>query len=51
MGMLYRKVRKTPESQLDAESRQLLETYNKTVNFIDLTTLDPIIQRYLQIYR
>lgn len=44
--MFYRKVRKTPESQLDAESKQLLETYNKTVNFIDLTSLKQMIDYY-----
>lgn len=43
MALLYSKVSKIPESERDAETRALIETYNTTVNFVDFATLKPIL--------
>lgn len=49
MGMLNKKVKKVDPEKLDSESKQMLETYNKKVDFIDFQTLEPIIARYQEI--
>ncbi|CAM4076963.1 hypothetical protein AT575_03460 [Streptococcus penaeicida] len=49
MGMLNKKVKKEDPEKLDSESKQLLETYNKKVDFIDIQTLEPLITRYQQL--
>ncbi len=44
MGMLYKKAVTLPEDKKTAEIKAMIETYNKIVDFVDLASLDPIIQ-------
>ncbi len=44
MGMLYKKAVTLPEVKRTAEIKAMIETYNKMVDFVDLTSLEPIIQ-------
>lgn len=44
MALLYRKCKSIPENEQTADVKALIETYNKQVDFIDFTTLDPIIE-------
>lgn len=44
MGMLYKKAAALPDEKKTAEVRAMIETYNKQVDFVDLQSLDPIIQ-------
>ena len=44
MGMLYKKAVTLPEDKKNAEVKAMIETYNKKVDFVDLTGLEPIIQ-------
>lgn len=44
MAMVYKKAAGLPEEKKNAEVRAMIETYNKQVDFVDLNSLDPIIQ-------
>ena len=44
MGMLYKKAVTLPEDKKTAEIKAMIETYNKKVDFVDLTCLEQIIQ-------
>ena len=39
MTLLYKKVKKTPESERNASAVGIIETYNKQVDFVDLDSL------------
>lgn len=43
MKMLYNKVKNLPKEKQTAEDREMIETYNKKVNFIDFSSLDKIV--------
>ena len=42
MSLLAKKVAKLPEEQQNAETRAMLETYGKQVDFVDFKTLQPL---------
>ena len=42
MSLLVKKVAKLPEEQQNAETKAMLETYGKQVDFVDFNTLQPI---------
>ena len=44
MSLLAKKVEKLPEEQQNAETRAMLETYGKQVDFVDFSTLENIIE-------
>ena len=44
MSLLRSKVSKIPESERNAEVRALLATYGKIVDFVDLKTLEPLVE-------
>ena len=44
MKMVYSKVKSIPEDMLKEEDKGFIETYNKTVNFVDFNSLEPIVQ-------
>ncbi len=44
MALLYNSVKRKPPESLDADARAMLETYGKKVDFVDLATLQPIIE-------
>ena len=41
--MVYKKAVDVPEEEKTAEIRAMIETYNKQVDFVDLKSLDPVI--------
>ncbi len=43
MNMVYKKALNVPEEEKTAEIRAMIETYNKQVDFVDLKTLDPVL--------
>ena len=43
MKMVYKKAVDVPEEEKTAEIRAMIETYNKQVDFVDLKSLDPVI--------
>lgn len=43
MSLLAKKVAKLPEEQQNAEMRAMLETYGKQVDFVDFSSLQPIV--------
>ena len=43
MNLVYKKALSVPEEEKTAEIRAMIETYNKQVDFVDLNSLDPII--------
>ena len=44
MGMLYKKASTLPEDRKTAEVKAMVETYNKQVDFVDLSSLETIIE-------
>ena len=44
MSMLLSKVKKLPESEQNAETRAMIETYGKQVDFVDFSMLKPIVK-------
>lgn len=42
MSLLYNKAKKLPEEKKNAEVRAMIETYNKKVDFVEFTALEPI---------
>ena len=44
MALLYRKAKGLPEEKKTAEVRAMIDTYGKRVDFVDLSSLDPIIR-------
>ena len=44
MALLYNSVKRKAPETLDADARAILETYGKKVDFVDLATLQPIIE-------
>ena len=42
LSMMYSKISKMPENELDAVSKVILATYGKKVDFVDFDTLKPI---------
>lgn len=45
MSLLVKKVAKLPEEQQNAETRAMLETYGKQVDFVDFSFLQPIVDK------
>ena len=45
MSLLAKKVAKLPEEQQNAETRVMLETYGKQVDFVDFSSLQPIVDK------
>lgn len=43
MNLVYKKALSVPEEEKTAEIRAMIETYNKQVDFVDLKSLDPVI--------
>lgn len=43
MGLLYRKAKRLNDDEKTAEVQAMIETYGKTVNFMDFNSLNPII--------
>jgi len=43
MKALYNKTKKLPIEKQNEETKALIETYNKKVNFVDFKTLNQII--------
>lgn len=43
MKLMYMKLKNIPEDKQDAETKGIIETYNKKVDFIDFTSLNEII--------
>ena len=48
MGLLYKKAISLPEEKKTAEVRAMIETYNKKVDFLDLTCLDGIYRECME---
>lgn len=44
MRLLYNKVKKIPVEEQDAETKAMIATYNKEVNFVDFDSLNEIIE-------
>ena len=44
MTLLYHSVKNQPEEQKTAETRAMIETFNKAVDFVDFRTLEPIVE-------
>lgn len=44
MSMLHAKVAKMPQESLNPEAQAMLDTYGKQVDFVDFSTLEPIIR-------
>ena len=44
MALLYGKAKGLPEEKKTAEVRAMIDTYGKRVDFVDLSSLDPIIR-------
>lgn len=44
MGLVYKKAKNLPEEKQSVEDKALIETYNKSVNFLDFSSLDEIIK-------
>lgn len=42
MTLLYNKAKNLPEEKKNAEVRAMIETYNKKVDFVELSALEPI---------
>ena len=42
MTLLYNKAKKLPEEKKTAEVHAMIETYNKKVDFVEFTALEPI---------
>ena len=42
MTLLYHSVKNLPEEQKTAETRAMIETFNKAVDFVDFSALEPI---------
>ena len=49
MKLVYQKAKKVPVEQQDMETKDLIATYNKKVDFIDFDYLRPLIERYSKI--
>lgn len=43
MGLLYRKAKSMPEEEKTAEVRAMIETYGKQVDFVDFSSLEPLV--------
>lgn len=43
MGMMYRKVKSIPEEIRTSEIKAMIDTYNKSVDFVDFDALDSIV--------
>ena len=43
MTLLYNKAKNLPEEKKDAETRAMIETFNKAVDFVDYNALTPIM--------
>ncbi len=44
LGLLYKKMLTIPEEQQNASMKAIIETYDKTVDFVDFRSLESIIQ-------
>ena len=44
MTLLYNKAKNLPEEKKDAETRAMIETFNKAVDFVDYNALTPIMK-------
>ncbi len=45
MSLLVKKVAKLPEEQQNAETKAMLDTYGKQVDFVDFSSLQPIVDK------
>ena len=43
MSFLYKKIKNTPEKQQTQEERELIQTYNQKVDFVDFSSLQKIV--------
>ena len=43
MSFLYKKIKNTPEEQQTQEERELIQTYNQKVDFVDFSSLQKIV--------
>lgn len=43
VGLLYKKCKNIPEEQRDEETKDLIETYNQIVDFVNFDDLDEIV--------
>lgn len=43
MSFLYKKIKNTPEEQQTQEERELIQTYNQKVDFVDFSCLQKIV--------
>lgn len=48
MKLLYNKLKKLPPENQDSETKAMIETYNKKVDFVNLDSLNEIVQSLLQ---
>ena len=44
MTLLYHSVKNLPEERKTAETRAMIETFNKAVDFVDFSALEPIVE-------
>lgn len=44
MSLLYKKARSLPEDKKTAEVRAMIDTYNQVVDFVDFSSLEPIVE-------
>lgn len=49
MRLLYNSVKNTPLEKMTEETKAMIDTYNKQVNFIDERTLNPIVNDIVKI--
>ncbi len=49
MKLVYQQAQKTPPEKRDEETRALIATYNQTVDFVDFSALERVIERYRQL--
>lgn len=49
MSFMHHRLSKMPEEKLNAESKTILETYGKTVDYVDFDTLQPIVDALLSV--
>ncbi|MDK2807689.1 MAG: hypothetical protein PWP24_422 [Clostridiales bacterium] len=51
MHMVYKKAKSTPIEEQDAEAKALIETYNQTVDFVDKSALDQVVEKMKEIWK
>ncbi len=51
MKLLYNSVKNTPLEKMTAETKAMIDTYDKKVNFVDEKTLKPIVDEIRKIFQ